>query len=76
MEKGTRLTYKVKLWISVVINTMLFHRCVKPNSTGTPGQFDSSEVQDQLKECCVVETTQQRKSGYSACWTQEHFVRR
>ncbi|KAK7088939.1 uncharacterized protein [Littorina saxatilis] len=41
-----------------------------------PGQFDRAVVTDQLKECCVVETTRQRKFGFAACIPHHKFVQR
>lgn len=51
-------------------------RCVKPNSSHTPGDIESCEMLRQLKCAGIMEAIKIRKSGYSLRITYEDFCDR
>ena len=52
-----------------------FVRCIKPNTTKTPGAFSDDHVNKQLLYAGVIETTRIRRDGYSMRMTFEDFIK-
>lgn len=53
-----------------------FIRCIKPNRSKRPLDYDTSYVKAQLKYTGVMETTRIRRCGYPTRLTFEEFLRR
>ncbi|XP_048584244.1 unconventional myosin-VIIa isoform X2 [Nematostella vectensis] len=53
-----------------------FIRCIKPNTSKVPGNFNDNYVETQLKYTGVLETTRIRREGYAVRMPHAEFVER
>ena len=51
-------------------------RCIKPNNSKRPKEFDSVEVMRQMKYAGLFEAIRIRKAGYEVRMTHEDFVKK
>jgi myosin heavy subunit len=54
----------------------IFLRCIKPNSSKKPNDFNDKYVLLQLRYCGILETIRIRREGYSIRPTFQEFVER
>ena len=62
MQSLGRIRY---IFCFLKLNHLLILRCIKPNHSKLPDNFDVKIVADQLRSTGVLETTKIRRLGYS-----------
>ncbi len=62
----------------IALNSTTPHyvRCIKPNDSKAPFQFDVKRAVEQLRACGVLETVRISAAGYPSRWTYQEFFQR
>eukprot|EP00127_Corallochytrium_limacisporum_P002284 Clim_evm72s109 gene=Clim_evmTU72s109 len=65
-----------ELYTTLGNTTPHFVRCIKPNQTKLPDDFQNLDVVEQLRACGVLETIRISAAGFPSRWTYGEFVDR
>ncbi|KAG5457652.1 MAG: P-loop containing nucleoside triphosphate hydrolase protein [Olpidium bornovanus] len=73
---STFKTSLISLMNTIHTTNVHYIRCIKPNTTKQPWEFDAPMVLSQLRACGVLETIRISCAGYPSRWTISEFVGR
>lgn len=79
--KDNTICFKFRKQLNDLVNALtetnpFYVRCIKPNGTKSPGEFNSEEVQRQLRCAGMLEAIRIRKNGYSIRRNHREFVKK